>query len=61
MYRSNSFMEYNTILSILVTGDPEGDLSLRQLLSAETLMPRNAATVFAEATALLKRELCPSL
>jgi hypothetical protein len=35
MNRSNSFMEYNTILSILVTGGPEGDLLPLQLLSAE--------------------------
>jgi hypothetical protein len=46
MYRSNSFMEYNNILSILVTGDPDGDRLLLQLLSADTLTPRNAAASF---------------
>jgi hypothetical protein len=46
MYRSNSLMEYSTILSILVTGGPVGDLLLLQLLSAETLTARNAAASF---------------
>jgi hypothetical protein len=39
MNRSNSFMEYITILPILVTGGPEGDLLLLQLLSVAALTP----------------------
>jgi len=46
MNRSNPFIKYSTILSILVTDGPEDDLLLLQLLSADKLTPRNAATSF---------------
>jgi hypothetical protein len=56
MNRPNYLTEYITISPMSVTGGPLGDLLLLRLLSVLTLTPRNPATVFAEATALLRRE-----